>query len=127
MRDTLLHCAGEQAATGDARLAMIVFGAVIMLVHLAPQRRCAAGAAQMNRLALRVEPHLAPIAIKDRADAAAQVARDDPTMLRMLLITHDIPHCMNCDTTVCLCFFYCTAVGAEKMLVKGNESCHSRR
>jgi hypothetical protein len=54
---------GKQAATGGARAAMIIVGAVVAAMMLAPDRALTARAAKMNRLIVCVVAHFAPIAL----------------------------------------------------------------
>jgi hypothetical protein len=61
----------KQAAAGSARAAMIIVGAVIAAVMLAPDRTLPARAAKMNRLIVCVVAHFAPIALAQRADRLA--------------------------------------------------------
>jgi len=62
---------GKQTAAGGARAAMIIVGAVIAAVMLAPDRALLTRAAKMDWLGVCVVAHFAPIALAQGADRLA--------------------------------------------------------
>lgn len=117
----MLHNAGVEAATCNTCTAVIVGRFMIALVRLTPDGNLAAGAAQVNRLALRVTFHLLPMIIESRTDALAHITDDDRAIFFMFLITHRCTSLCEFSTPLCLPRLYCTAAFDEKLLAKANK------
>jgi len=62
------HFSGKQATACSTWAAMVIVGAVIAAMMLAPNRALPAHAAKMNWLIVCVVAHFAPIALAQRAD-----------------------------------------------------------
>ena len=89
--DLSAHLRGEQPAAIDAWPPVQAIGQVILAMGCTPHCDWSAGAAQMNRSAARIPPHLSPIAIADSAQPRATIANHYVAVVTSLLKTHAIP------------------------------------
>jgi hypothetical protein len=88
--DLIAHDAGKQAAAIDTASAMEGVGQMILLVRKAPHGHTLADLAEVDRLLACTLRHLAPMAVADPAEVAAEVADDHLDIRAFIFVAHRV-------------------------------------